>query len=218
MSRNEFPFHGLNYPSDVRESDARAPWNAPDVRTCPECGAEWNADTGENAPRTEHGARFEFCSTCERETSVCVECGERWTSTEPRADVCGACQTVPAFARCPECGAEHSPADVGATCRTCGRGTVRGYATRDTCGTCYGTGNRPRRAFERWNAPRVPCRECDGTGRARIVQTGEPCPECDGTGEREISIGGDGDGDRCAALADVPTVCIFCDGTGRVPE
>jgi hypothetical protein len=41
-----------------------------------------------------------------------------------------------------------------------------------------------------------------------------PCEECDGEGEVEITIGGDGYGDRCAALADVPRVCHECNGTG----
>ena len=209
MTRRTFPFHGLNYPSDVRENDASAPWNAYDVRTCPECRTEWNADTGENAPETPHGVTFEFCATCENETSVCSVCGERWTSTVPRADVCGRCQTVPVYAACADCGAVYHPSEMGTACVTCGRGTVRGYATPDTCGTCYGTGKRPRRAREPWNAPRVTCADCDGTGRMRIYCAGSPCPECDGTGTREFQTGGDG-----YAVSDVEGICIFCDGSG----
>lgn len=44
-----------------------------------------------------------------------------------------------------------------------------------------------------------------------------PCTECNGTGVREITIGGDGYGDRCGAEADVETVCWACQGTGVEP-
>ncbi len=44
------------------------------------------------------------------------------------------------------------------------------------------------------------------------------CGACRGTGEVERQIGGDGYGDRCCALADVPCVCSECNGTGKVEE
>lgn len=42
------------------------------------------------------------------------------------------------------------------------------------------------------------------------------CEACKGKGEYEAQIGGDGYGDRCCALADVPCVCPGCDGVGYV--
>lgn len=45
------------------------------------------------------------------------------------------------------------------------------------------------------------------------------CEACQGTGEGpDITIGGDGYGDRCCGLMDVPTVCFDCDGTGKEDE
>lgn len=45
------------------------------------------------------------------------------------------------------------------------------------------------------------------------------CPACNGTGEGpEIQIGGDGYGDRCCALADVPSACSECGGSGEIAE
>ena len=43
------------------------------------------------------------------------------------------------------------------------------------------------------------------------------CEDCDGTGVVERSVGGDGYGGRCSALADVECECIMCDGTGYDP-
>lgn len=103
MSRREYPFHGLNYPSDVRESDARAPWNARNFQTCDGCGRTFDADGGPLRPEcggfrgdvpppvTAHGWRFNLCANCETEYSVCTECGDVSTSPEPRATVCTEC-------------------------------------------------------------------------------------------------------------------------------
>ncbi len=55
---------------------------------------------------------------------------------------------------------------------------------------------------------RVLCRGCADRHDAR-------CETCDGSGEIEIQIGGDGYGGSCCALADVPSVCPDCDGTGK---
>lgn len=41
------------------------------------------------------------------------------------------------------------------------------------------------------------------------------CETCHGEGAVETTIGGDGYGDRCAGLADVPIVCPDCEGTGK---
>lgn len=40
------------------------------------------------------------------------------------------------------------------------------------------------------------------------------CSACDGEGYYEKEIGGDGYGDRCCGLADVPVICNMCEGTG----
>jgi len=41
------------------------------------------------------------------------------------------------------------------------------------------------------------------------------CPDCDGEGQYEGRVGGDGYGDKCAGVADVPVLCNTCDGTGE---
>lgn len=45
----------------------------------------------------------------------------------------------------------------------------------------------------------------------------EPCERCHGTGEVDFQIGGDGYGDRCCGLADVPGVCPECEGATVTP-
>ena len=43
----------------------------------------------------------------------------------------------------------------------------------------------------------------------------DKCLTCNGTGVVNIQYGGDGYGDRCAALADAEGPCPDCDGTGE---
>ncbi len=43
----------------------------------------------------------------------------------------------------------------------------------------------------------------------------DECERCEGSGEISGTFGGDGYGDRCAALADWDAECPDCEGTGR---
>jgi len=42
------------------------------------------------------------------------------------------------------------------------------------------------------------------------------CGSCEGSGAYETTIGGDGYGGRCSALADVECVCGECGGSGQI--
>lgn len=50
----------------------------------------------------------------------------------------------------------------------------------------------------------------DSIFRAELEGTMTICERCHGTGEIEREIGGDGYGNRCAGVADVPLVCPEC--------
>ena len=81
------------------------------------------------------------------------------------------------------------------------------------CPVCKGRGYRfvPQLIWGEVDVVKEPCVTCQGTGEVEVPK----CELCRGTGEIETQIGGDGYGNRCCALADVPCVCPDCDGTGR---
>lgn len=68
----------------------------------------------------------------------------------------------------------------------------------------------------------VTSRDSNGNACAVARYIPEPaagtCSHCDGTGTRAVSYGGDGFGNRCAAIADGETPCDECDGTGRADK
>lgn len=96
-------------------------------------------------------------------------------------------------------------------------GSVRLEYESPTCNAdgCNETAVTPRRVphltadgTEYGSELRVLCRDCATRHDAR-------CATCDGSGEIETQVGGDGYGSSCCAIADVPSVCPICDGTGK---
>ena len=120
-------WHGLNYPSDVRENDASAPWNAVDVFTCDHCHAEWAAG-GQIEPTTAHGRENGLCGDCETYIASCAQCGEYFeTAADPstRGLVCGECVEYENTAACGDCKTPHATDTIGTVCQVCGRGVIR---------------------------------------------------------------------------------------------
>lgn len=147
MTGARFPFHGLNYPSDVRECDPGAPWNAVAEIECDACGRVWYPDgeprtrgnetrTGE--PVTAFGIENAVCAECETVARRCMnpDCGE-WFEPDDieTAAHCPDCvEWFSVNAQCAECGAFHSPRRVGTVCNCCKRGIIRAHsATARDC-------------------------------------------------------------------------------------